>query len=186
MRNTFTATRTDAQRAAIRFLAGYMATLRNMAGEGHAWRTADGKPIGGGPAGPHAKYGCERNGLRVIVWERQGGVCATCGEDMTRGDFDVAHFVGNGGAPSKNGGYVDFNIMGAHRWCNVWDDKTHGADIPPSALARPEFLMFAYPTRADMLAADAREAAEDERRLAQHRAAAMARMTAWREEAGDL
>ena len=186
MSNVFVSTRTAEQRAAIRFLAGYMSTIRAMGGESRDWRDENNRPIGGGPAGPHAKYGCERNGLRVIVFERQGGVCATCGEDMTPGDFDVAHWIGNGGAPSKNGGYVDFNIMGAHRWCNVWDDKTHGSDIPPSALAHPEFLMFTYPTRADMLAADASERAADERRLAQHRAAAMARMNAWREENGDM
>ena len=154
-RNVFVQTRTDAQRKAIRFLAGYRATLVRMAGEGFTWRDENDRVIGGGPAGPNARYGCERNGLRVIIFERQGGVCATCGKDMTPGDFDVAHYVGNRGSKGKNGGYVDFNIMGCHRWCNVWDERIHGDVIPPSALAHPEFLMFTHPTRADMLAADA-------------------------------
>lgn len=174
--NVLTATRTPVQSAAIRSLAGRMAHIVRMAGEGNVWRDADDNVIGGGPAGPHKKYGSERNGLRVIVWERQGGVCATCGEDMTTGDMDVAHWIGNGGSKSKNGGYVDYNIMGCHRWCNVWDERIHGQNIPPRALARPEFLLHTYPTRADMLAADASERAREEASFAKAREAAFFRM----------
>jgi len=176
MRNVFVSTRTAEQRAAIRFLAGYMSTLRAMAGERFDWQDASGHVIGGWQAGASAKYGNARNGYRVIVWERQGGVCATCGETMTIGEFDVAHYVGNGGSAGKNGGYVDYNVMGAHPWCNILDAEVHGEIVPPSTLAHPEFLMFATPTRAECLEADKRSVAAESQTMAAYRVAHMARI----------
>lgn len=178
------AARTTEQRSAIRFLAGYRATLVAMAGSDFAWRTADDKVIGGYQSGPRAdgKYGNPRNGYRVIVWQRQGGLCATCGDATPMGEFDVAHYVGNGGSAGKNGGYVDFNIMGCCRFCNILDDRAHGQVIPPSALAHPEFLMHSTPTRRECIAADATVAAEESRALAAHRERAMARIALMMEE----
>lgn len=176
--NVFVSTRTTAQREAIRFLAGYRATLVRMAGEGFTWRDAEDNVIGGAQAGEHPKYGNARNGYRVLVWERQGGVCATCGEAMTVGEFDVAHYVSNMGSKGKNGGYVNYNVMGAHPWCNILDAEIHGAVIPPSALAHPEFLMHATPTRKECLAADARSRADESRVMAAYRVEHMARIAA--------
>ena len=173
----FRPVRTDAQRAAIRFLAAYTATLLRMAGEGFKWQDSEGKTIGGWQAGA-SKYGNARNGYRTIVWERQEGICATCGEGMAIGEFDVCHFVGNGGSPSKNGGYVDFNVFGAHKWCNLLDAEEHGEVIPARCLARPDLLMFRSPTRAECLDADARSLADESRILAQHRQERHARMLA--------
>lgn len=176
MRNVFVSTRTPDQRAAIRFLAAYRATLVRMAGENFDWQDANGRVIGGYQAGESAKYGNARNGYRAIVWERQGGVCATCGEDMTIGEFDVAHYVGNGGSAGKNGGYVDYNVMGAHPWCNILDAEFHGDVIAPSALAHPEFLMFSTPTRRECLEADQSTRADESRVMAAYRVEHMERI----------
>lgn len=176
MRNVFVSTRTAEQRQAIRFLAGYLRTLRTMAGENFDWQDSNGKVIGGYQAGESAKYGNARNGYRVIVWERQGGVCTTCGEGMTIGEFDVAHYVSNGGSAGKNGGYVDYNVMGAHPWCNILDAEIHGDVIPPSALAHPEHLMHATPTRRECLDADTRSRADESRIMAAYRVEHMARI----------
>lgn len=175
MRNVFVSTRTAEQRTAIRFLAGYRAALVRAAGPEFTWRDETGV-IGGAQAGEHPKYGNARNGYRVIVWERQGGLCATCGESMSVGEFDVAHYVSNMGSKGKNGGYVNFNVMGAHPWCNILDAEIHGAVIPPSALAHPEFLMHSSPNRRECLEADARSRADESRTMAAYRVAHMARI----------
>lgn len=172
------ATRTAEARAAIRFLAAYTRTLRTMAGESFDWQDGAGRVIGGYQAGLSAKYGNARNGYRVIVWERQGGVCSTCGDAMSLGDFDVAHFVGNGGSAGKNGGYVDHNVMGCHTWCNLLDAEEWGEVIPARALAHPEHLMHSTPTRSECLDADARSIAEESRTMAAHRVARVARIRA--------
>lgn len=175
---TFVATRTDEQRAAIRFLAAYTRTLRTMAGEDFSWLDENGKHIGHEPARHNPTYGNARAGYRAIVWTRQDGLCATCGEAMALAEFDICHFVGNGGSKGKVAGHVDFNTFGAHPWCNILDAEDHGDVIPARCLARPEFLMHTYPTRADMLAADRTEVAKQSSTMAQYRVERMARIAA--------
>lgn len=155
---------------AIAFLDTYTPTLLHMAGEDFTWEDANGKPIGGSQAGQHEVYGNARNGYRVIVWERQGGLCATCGKGMGITDFEVAHFVGNGGQSAKSRGYVDFNVMGCHTYCNILDFEEFGEVIPASSLAHPEFLMHATPTRRACLAADASWVASVSASMASYRA----------------
>ena len=131
-----------------------------LAGERFDWvDPTTGKGIGGSPAGASAKYGNARNGLRVLVWDAQGGICAACGHGVNLSDMDVAHIVGNGGSPSKSRGYVAGNIYGAHPLCNADDFDLFGEVVPPASLARPDVVSLTYWSRADMLAADATFAA---------------------------
>lgn len=130
-----------------------------LAGERFDWvDAATGKGIGGSPAGA-SKYGNARNGLRVLVWEAQDGLCAACGHGVALTDMEVAHIVGNNGSPSKSRGYVAGNVYGSHAVCNADDFYLFGDVVPPASLARPDVVSLAYWTRADMLAADATFAA---------------------------
>jgi len=147
-----TLTRND-RRNAIRRLNRRVANALPLAGSDYSWREGT-RPVGGAPAGPNKTYGNARNGLRVLVWETQGGICAACGQAVALVDMDVAHIVGNGGAPSKNGGYIAGNVYGAHPHCNDDDAKRFGAVVPPASLVRPDLVPLHYWSRGDMLAAD--------------------------------
>lgn len=166
---------TMTRKNAVAFLNVYTATLLAMAGPDFTWTDANGKGIGGSQAGENPTYGNARNGYRVLVWERQGGLCATCGETVALTDMEVAHFVGNGGQAAKSRGYVDYNIMGAHGYCNLLDAEEFGDVIPASSLAHPEFLMHSTPTRRECLAADKSFAAGVSASMAAYRAERFAR-----------
>lgn len=161
------------RRNALRRLNRRVKAALPLAGSDYSWREGD-RPVGGAPAGPNVKYGNARNGLRVLVWEAQEGICAACGDAVDIREMDVAHIVGNGGAPGKNGGYIAGNIYGAHPTCNDDDAKRFGAVVPPASLVRPDLVPLHYWSRADMLGADqtymarvsSSGASERERRLA--------------------
>lgn len=170
--------RTEAERKAIRFLAGYLRTLIHLAGEDFAW-VKDGKPVGHEPS----RYSKTRNesarqGYRIILWTRQGGLCASCGEAVDFDSFDIAHLVGNGGSKGKAYGHVDFNTFACCTFCNLLDAEDHEAIIPPAALARPDLLGL-MPTRRDMLAADKAMRDETTQRKARLRAERARRLASW-------
>lgn len=167
------------RRNAIRRLNRRVDAATVLAGPAFDWTdAATGKPIGGSPAGHSARYGNARNGLRVLVWDAQGGICAACGHGVALTDMEVAHIVGNGGSPSKSRGYIAGNVYGSHPLCNLDDAYLFGDIVPPASLARPDLVSLTYWTRADMLAADASFAARisaldaqgREHRLARRRA----------------
>ena len=169
----------NTRRNAIARLNRRVAANLPLAGADFSWTDAvTGKGIGGSPAGYNAKYGNARNGLRVLVWEAQGGICAACGLGVAITDMDVAHLVGNGGSPSKSRGYVSGNVYGSHPICNADDYMAFGDVVPPASLARPDVVSLAYWTRADMLAADATYAARVSAADAQGREARLARRKA--------
>lgn len=175
--------RNNTRRNAIARLNRRVAANRLLAGPAFDWTdAATGKGIGGSPAGAQAKYGNARNGLRVLVWEAQGGLCAACGHTVALTDMDVAHIVGNNGSPSKSRGYVAGNVYGAHPICNADDFYLFGDIVPPASLARPDVVSLAYWTRADMLAADATYAARVSAADAQGREARLARRKALAEQ----
>lgn len=143
------------RRNAIRRLNRRVEANVVLAGKDFDWvDAATGKGIGGSPAGFNAKYGNARNGLRVLVWDAQGGLCAACGHGVALTDMEVAHIVGNNGSPSKSRGYVAGNVYGSHAICNADDYYLFGDVVPPASLARPDVVSLAYWTRGDMLAAD--------------------------------
>lgn len=167
--STFTDTRTADQTRAVRMLAARLRSLKAMAGEDFAWMDGD-KNIGHEPS----RYNKIRNesareGYRIIMWNRQQGICgmpdcadcgnretgicASCGECMSRESFHIAHMVGNAGSKGKVGGHVDFNTFGCCAFCNLTDAEDNGDIVPPKELARPEFLDV-MPTRESMLIAD--------------------------------
>lgn len=155
-----------------------------LAGSDFSWTDpATGKGIGGSPAGFNAKYGNARNGLRVLVWDAQGGLCAACGHGVAITDMEVAHIVGNGGSPSKSRGYVAGNVYGSHALCNQDDADLFGDVVPPASLARPDVVSLTYWTRADMLAADATFEARVSQSMAAWREERLARRKAWLREA---
>lgn len=170
----------NARRNAIRRLN--LRRDQNMvhAGSDFSWTDPiTGKGIGTSPAGFNAKYGNARNGLRVLIWEAQGGLCAACGHGVSLTTMEVAHLVGNNGSPSKSRGYVAGNLYGAHELCNQDDFDLFGDVVPPASLARPDLVSLTYWTRADMLAADASFSARVSAADAQGRQARLARRRAW-------
>lgn len=198
--STYTDTRTPAQRAAVRSLAGRLAYLRSMAGDDFSWVAPNGKPIGHEPS----RYSKTRNesareGYRILMWERQQdtcgmfaregfcdggcngkvtGICASCGECMDRESFHIAHLVGNGGSKGKVGGHVDFNTFGCCAFCNLLDAEDNGEIVPPKELARPD-LLDVMPTRAAMLAADKANRDATTARKARLRAERARRSASW-------
>lgn len=143
------------RRNAIRRLNRRVEANRVLAGPAFDWvNPTTGKGIGGSPAGYSARYGNARNGLRVLVWDAQQGLCAACGHGVAITDMEVAHIVGNNGSPSKSRGYVAGNIYGSHALCNADDFYLFGDVVPPASLARPDLVSLTYWTRADMLDAD--------------------------------
>lgn len=154
-----------------------------LAGERFDWvDSTTGKGIGGSPAGFNARYGNARNGLRVLVWDAQGGLCAACGHGVALTDMEVAHIVGNAGSPSKSRGYVAGNIYGSHALCNQDDADLFGDVVPPASLARPDVVSLTYWTRADMLDADKSYAARVSAMDAEGREARLARRRRWLDE----
>lgn len=80
-----------------------------------------------------------KRGLRVIVWEACGGVCALCGMTMRRdaAQTDPARFAlchvrpaAAWGPTSERGGYVSGNVFGGCGRCN---DDTKDRDLTPFA-----------------------------------------------------
>lgn len=178
MSNVVTATD---RRNAIRRLNRRVEANTVLAGERFDWTDpTTGKAIGGSPAGYSARYGNARNGLRVLVWDAQQGMCAACGHGVAITDMEVAHIVGNNGSPSKSRGYVAGNVYGSHALCNADDFYLFGDIVPPASLARPDLVSLSYWTRADMLAADqtyaARVSAMDAEGREQRLAARLARL----------
>lgn len=162
---------TNVRRNAIARLNRAVKRNLPLAGERFDWTDpTTGKGIGTEPAGYNARYGNARNGLRVLLWEAQEGLCAACGHGVAVSDLEVAHIVGNAGSPSKSRGNTDANIYASHATCNLDDADLFGDVVPPASLARPDLVMMTYPSRADMLAADASFAGRMSQFEATHRA----------------
>jgi 5-methylcytosine-specific restriction endonuclease McrA len=51
----------------------------------------------------------------LLVYERDGGMCGICGEEIRMSDFTMDHII----PISKGGGHVYANVHSAHRACNV-------------------------------------------------------------------
>lgn len=102
-----------------------------------AWRTTwnVAKPSGGARYGGRAKVG-----MRVFLWNAQGGLCPTCGLGLASPESgDLSHVVGRG---PGNRGWIASNIYLAHPACNAgqariaWEEGTAGRETRANVLAR--------------------------------------------------
>lgn len=96
-------------------------------------------------------------GLRNILAERQGGLCAGCGQSLTGVRMELCHIV----SAAYGKGIIPANVYVGCKECNDYDREVSNGDAAAiiASMVRPDLVELFHPDRPTCLAASGNDRA---------------------------